>query len=400
MKLGTALSRFAGGVGGAAASIASKYMDEELAAQRAQTFADIQRESSLRSERELDAQRNAPERLARDRENARQGVLAKASAEREGVVAGVNDPAYQGAKDQETLMETRRRVKAENDLVEGTKGAKLTAEQERIRALLPFEKEKEAALARIRGDEQIRVGNATTDGQIRRMEAAAKRAEERRIGPDGKPIKLSEASTLALKDIAEQEQSLQKLVDENIASGMLKQDANDPAWKHFQRRTQALQVQKLRVYAKEGVIDGGEAAQQLITGGASMAELQASKQQAQLIGGGYAQQFAAAVDAQIKKQPGGVPAPGGVVDGQGAAPTPAPAKGARPDPYASVPEAQALDAARQEEEAASMALQRWGLAQRSKDPEGFRAALQRAEKAKADLRRADQAWERYATNIR
>ena len=47
-----------------------------------------------------------------------------------------------------------------------------------------------------------------------------------------------------------------------------------------------------------------------------------------------------------------------------------------------------------------MALQRWGLAQRSKDPEGFRSALQRAEKAKADLRRADQAWERYATNIR
>lgn len=400
MKLGTALSRFAGGVGGAAASIASKYMDEELLQQRQQTFLEMQRKNTLQTESELDAQRNAPERLARDRENARQGVLAKASAEREGVVAGQSDAAYQGALDQNTLMDARRRARGEVAVIEGTKGAKLTAEQERIRALLPFEKEKEAALARIRGDEQIRVGNATTDGQIRRMEAAAKRAEERRIGPDGKPIKLSEASTLALKDIAEQEQSLQKLVDENIASGMLKQDANDPAWKHFQRRTQALQVQKLRVYAKEGVIDGGEAAQQLITGGASMAELQASKQQAQLIGGGYAQQFAAAVDAQIKKQPGGVPAPGGVVDGQGAAPTPAPAKGARPDPYASVPEAQALDAARQEEEAASMALQRWGLAQRSKDPEGFRAALQRAEKAKADLRRADQAWERYATNIR
>lgn len=322
MKLGTALSRFAGGVGGAAASIASKYMDEELLQQRQQTFLEMQRKNTLQTESELDAQRNAPERLARDRENARQGVLAKASAEREAVTAGVNDPAYQGAKDQETLMETRRKVKAENDLVEGTKGAKLTAEQERIRALLPFEKEKEAALARIRGDEQIRVGNATTDGQIRRMEAAAKRAEERRIGPDGKPIKLSEASTLALKDIAEQEQSLQKLVDENIASGMLKQDANDPAWKHFQRRTQALQVQKLRVYAKEGVIDGGEAAQQLITGGASMAELQASKQQAQLIGGGYAQQFASAVDEFAKKQPKGAQAPGGVTYATGAAAAP------------------------------------------------------------------------------
>lgn len=322
MKWGRVVAGAVGGAAGAAATLASKYIDEELLQQRQQTFLAMQRKNTLQTESELDAQRNAPERLARDRESARQGVLAKASAEREGVVAGQSDTAYQGALDQETLMETRRRVKAENDLVEGTKGAKLRAEEERIRALLPFEKEKEAALARIRGDEQIRVGNATTDGQIRRMEAAAKRAEERRIGPDGKPIKLSEASTLALKDIAEQEQSLQKLVDENIASGMLKQDANNPAWKHFQRRTQALQVQKLRVYAKEGVIDGGEAAQQLITGGASMAELQASKQQAQLIGGGYAQQFAAAVDAQIKKQPGGVPAPGGVTYATGAAAAP------------------------------------------------------------------------------
>lgn len=323
MKLGTALSRFAGGVGGAAASIASKYIDEELAAQRAQTFADIQRESSLRTEREMDAQRNAPERLARDRENARQGVLAKASAEREAVTAGVNDPAYQGARDQESLLETRRRVKAENDLVEGTKGAKLTAEQERIRALLPFEKEKEAALARIRADEQIRVSNASIDGQIRRMEAAADRAAAKRIGPDGKPIKLSEAASLELKNIAEQEQALQKLVDENVASGMLKQDPNDPSWKHLQRRTQALQVQKLRVYANEGLIKGDDAAQQLITSGASAAELQASKQQAQLIGGAYARDFAAAVDAQIKKQPGGVPAPGGVVYGTGEAKPPA-----------------------------------------------------------------------------
>lgn len=322
MKLGTALSRFAGGVGGAAASIASKYMDEELAAQRAQTFADIQRESSLRTDRELDSQRNAPERLARDRENARQGVLAKASAEREAVTAGVNDPAYQDALDQNTLMDARRRARGEVEVIEGTKGAKLTAEQERIRALLPFEKEKAEALADVEVRKQTRISNNAIDGQIRRMEAAADRAAAKRIGPDGKPIKLSEASTLELKNIAEQEQSLQKLVDENIASGMLKQDPSDPSWKHFQRRTQALQVQKLRVYAKEGLIDGGEAAQQLIAGGASVAELQASKQQAQLIGGGYAKQFASAVDEFANKHPKGAQAPGGVTYATGAAAAP------------------------------------------------------------------------------
>lgn len=323
MKLGKALARFAGGVGGAAAAIASKYMDEELLKQRQQTFADIQRESSLRTERELDAQRNAPERLARDREAARQGVLAKASAEREAVTAGANDTAYQGALDQSTLMEARRRARGEVEVIEGTKGAKLTAEQDRIKALLPFEKDREQALNDIRVNGQIRASNASIDGQIRRMEAAAERAAAKRIGPDGKPIKLSEASALELKNIAEQEQSLQKLVDENIASGMLKQDASDPSWKHFQRRTQALQVQKLRVYAKEGLIDGGEAAQQLITSGATPAELQTSKQQAQLIGGAYAQAFASAVDAQLKKQPSGVPAPGGVVYTTGAAQAPA-----------------------------------------------------------------------------
>lgn len=327
MKLGTALSRFAGGVGGAAASIASKYMDEELAAQRAQTFADIQRESSLRTDRELDSQRNAPERLARDRENARQGVLAMASAEREAVTAGVNDPAYQGAKDQETLMETRRRVKAENDLVEGTKGAKLTAEQERIRALLPFEKEKEAALARIRGDEQIRVGNATTDGQIRRMEAAAKRAEERRIGPDGKPIKLSEAGEIELKSIVKQEQELEKLKDEAIAGGSIMPGKAEhaQALNHFTQRAAALKVAKIGVLVKEGLIDPVDDAKKVIQGESDPNKLAQSKQQAVLFGGQYAREFSAVIDAHLGKmpKPSGVQAPGGVADGNGEAKPPA-----------------------------------------------------------------------------
>jgi hypothetical protein len=177
MKLGTALSRFAGGVGGAAASIASKYMDEELAAQRAQTFADIQRESSLRTDRELDSQRNAPERLARDRENARQGVLARASAEREGVVAGQSDAAYQGALDQNTLMDARRRARGEVELIEGTKGAKLTAEQERIKALTPLEIAREKALTDIRTNGQIRVQEAGAASAQRRASIGAKLEE-------------------------------------------------------------------------------------------------------------------------------------------------------------------------------------------------------------------------------
>lgn len=327
MKLGTALSRFAGGVGGAAASIASKYMDEELAAQRAQTFADIQRESSLRTERELDSQRNAPERLARDRENARQGVLARASAEREAVTAGVNDPAYQGALDQNTLMDARRRARGEVEVIEGTKGAKLTAEQERIRALLPFEKEKEAALARIRGDEQIRVGNASVDGQIRRMEAAADRAAAKRIGPDGKPIKLSEAGEIELKSIVKQEQELEKLKDEAIAGGSLMPGKAEhaQALDHFKQRAASLKLAKIGVLMKEGLIDPVDDAKKVIQGESDPNKLAQSKQQAVLFGAQYAREFSAVIDAHLGKmpKPGGVPAPGGAANGTGEAKPPA-----------------------------------------------------------------------------
>ena len=327
MKWGRVVAGAVGGAAGAAATLASKYIDEELLQQRQQTFLEMQRKNTLQTESELDAQRNAPDRLARDRENARQGVLARASAEREAVTAGVNDPAYQGAKDQETLMETRRRVKAENDLVEGTKGAKLTAEQERIRALLPFEKEKEAALARIRGDEQIRVGNATTDGQIRRMEAAADRAAAKRIGPDGKPIKLSKAGEIELKSIVKQEQELEKLKDEAIAGGSIMPGKAEhaQALNHFTQRAAALKVAKIGVLVKEGLIDPVDDAKKVIQGESDPNKLAQSKQQAVLFGGQYAREFSAVIDAHLGKmpKPGGVPAPGGVANGAGEAKPPA-----------------------------------------------------------------------------
>lgn len=315
MKWGRVVAGAVGGAAGAAATLASKYIDEELLQQRQQTFLEMQRKNTLLTESELDAQRNAPERLARDRENARQGVLAKASAEREGVVAGQSDAAYQGALDQSTLMETRRRVKAENDLVEGTKGAKLTAEQERIRALLPFEKEKAEALADIEVRKQTRISNNTTDGQIRRMEAAAKRAEERRIGPDGKPIKLSEIGEIELKSIVKQEQELEKLKDEAIAGGSLMPGNKDhaQALDHFKQRAASLKVAKIGVLVKEGLIDPVDAAKKVIQGESDPNKLAQSKQQAVLFGGQYAREFSAVIDAHLGKmpKPGGASATGG-----------------------------------------------------------------------------------------
>lgn len=248
MKLGTALSRFAGGVGGAAAAIASKYMDEELAAQRAQTFADIQRESSLRTDRELDAQRNAPERLARDRENARQGVLARASAEREAATAGVNDAAYQGALDQSTLMDARRRARGEVEVIEGTKGAKLTAEKERIQALLPFEKDKEAALARIRGDEQIRASAAIGANAEKRAAAANSFGRKLQEIEGFMGRKLTEEERLVLVGIQKKggDDGLTKLATEAAAkmveSGQIKPEEAGPFANRMMRGFAAVRV--------------------------------------------------------------------------------------------------------------------------------------------------------------
>ncbi len=315
MKWGRVVAGAVGAGAGALSSLASRYIDEELTQQRAQALADIQRENSLRTEREMDAQKNTPERLARDRETARQDVLAKGRAARESTVEGINDPAFQGARDTESLLDTRRRIKAENDVTEGTKGAKIAAETERIKALLPYEKERAAALADIQASRQIRVAEAVSEGQIRREEARAERALQAKIGPDGKPIKISEAANLELKNLDKQAQELQKQINEGVAGGTLKTDPNNPAYKHLQRSAQALQVQKLRVYAKEGLIDGEDAAKDLIAAGASNAELEASKQQARLIGGDYAKKFAAAIDGRKPPASGTPGATGRAVSG-------------------------------------------------------------------------------------
>lgn len=350
MKWGRVVAGAVGAGAGALSSLASRYIDEELTQQRAQALADIQRENSLRTEREMDAQKNTPERLARDRETARQDVLAKGRATRESVTEGVSDTAYQDALNQQSIFDTARRIKAENDVTLGTKGAKLTAETERIKALLPYEKERAAALADIQASRQIRVAEAVAEGQIRREEARA----ERKLGPDGKPIKLSEAAKLELQNIDKQAQELQKQINEGVAGGMLKTDPNDPAYKHLQRSAQALQIQKLRVYSKEGLIDGGEAAKDLIAAGASEAELEASKQQARLIGGDYAKEFAAAVDARRKSgdgpsKPGSAAPSASRTAAPAAAPAPAPVspmlRGTIFDPQATIsrpPEAQNL----------------------------------------------------------
>lgn len=79
----------------------------------------------------------------------------------------------------------------------------------------------------------------------------------------------------------------------------------------------------------------------------------------------------------------------------------APAMAASPAPAGQqdLPEGIALDAARQRLEAASAALQRYGLVQRQKDPQGFQAAQAAYAAAQTEAATAKQAWEQAATRM-
>jgi hypothetical protein len=112
--LGSGLGRALAGGGGAAADLANRYITEELATQRAQALADIQRTSATHQREDEDAFRNDPTRLARDRATKRDDVLAANSAAREAELAGLKDEplvtARRESADAAAVDDTRRKV--------------------------------------------------------------------------------------------------------------------------------------------------------------------------------------------------------------------------------------------------------------------------------------------------
>lgn len=78
--LGSTFGRALAGAGNAAAEIANKYIDADLATKRAQAIADIQRTSDVQKAREIDEQQNAPARRASLRDLASQDTVASGLA--------------------------------------------------------------------------------------------------------------------------------------------------------------------------------------------------------------------------------------------------------------------------------------------------------------------------------
>lgn len=294
----------AGGAGNALAGLASKYIDQELMQQRAQALADIQHQTMVRGEEYMQSAPVQERRLGNER-----NLLQMRNQENlAGKVAEASSPELRQAKvdDRVSFLRgtTPAEVEAANSVTEGTAGTKLDAERMRAMVMTPLEAQRAGAISEAQWK-----ARSEYDDRL-----------DKSINGSGKGAKMSEAGKLQLQDINKQDEALQKAINDGVAGGTLKQDPNDPAWQHFTRQKQALQVQKLRVFAREGLVSGADDAASLIAAGASREDLQRSAKQAQLIGGQYAADFGAAVKERLASAPQ-PPQP---------APTAAPASAAAP----------------------------------------------------------------------
>lgn len=96
--MGSALGRALGGFGAGVSALANKYIDEDLAKQRAQALADIQLATAGKMREQEDAFRNDPNRLERDRANRRADALSAGKTAREVEMEGLNDTGLQDKK--------------------------------------------------------------------------------------------------------------------------------------------------------------------------------------------------------------------------------------------------------------------------------------------------------------
>lgn len=81
-------SRAIAGAAEAGSRVLNKFIDDDIIKSRAQVLADIQRTSAVQTDADLDAQRNAPERLARDRAAKVDDIRAVGTAQNEVSLSG------------------------------------------------------------------------------------------------------------------------------------------------------------------------------------------------------------------------------------------------------------------------------------------------------------------------
>lgn len=129
--LGRTAGRALAGAGSGMSAVASKYIDENLMAQRAERLAELQRSTALQTEKDIDAFRNTPERLERDRQAKVKDVEAESAARLAADRARAADPALRQANIT-TAEETARaaeRVRREEAIKSGTDQVYLKAQK-------------------------------------------------------------------------------------------------------------------------------------------------------------------------------------------------------------------------------------------------------------------------------
>lgn len=173
--LGSALGRAMAGAGGAAASLAGKYIDEEIATRRAEFLAQLQRGNAEHAAgvqfdlaKRTEEYTQSPEVQGRRRDNATAATLAQGSATRQSELEGLNDAEYQGA----------RRSKADQDAADATRRS-----VDDIKAKTPAEAERAWLIARAQQRAQSAGASQAVLDKVRQMEQVLGRTltEEERL---------------------------------------------------------------------------------------------------------------------------------------------------------------------------------------------------------------------------
>lgn len=141
--------------------------------------------------------------------------------------------------------------------------------------------------------------NANTQEQYRKDQVAALKTKA-----ESAVDKMSEAGKLQLQDLNKQDEALAAIINKGVAEGTLKiNNPDDPSWAHLSQQRQQLAFKKQQLLASEGVIDGAQSVSDLISAGATLADMEESAKQAKLIGGKYAKDFMSAYESAKVTRP-------------------------------------------------------------------------------------------------
>lgn len=294
--LGSAFGRALAGAGSAVESLSNKYIDQELAQQRAQALADIQ----LQSQKDLDSYTNSPGRREAMRGEAGKDYDAQAAG---ALRAKINEAQSTDLTDAE--------IARQNAITTGTLDTQAQAAGRMTRART------DNTGHDLKPGDQYFVGG-TKVSENERQTAGELNFEAMMQGLKGNLgkgaasafEKMSEAGKLQLKAVEDRDKSLQATIDKGVTEGTLSpspQNADgkpNPGYEQFRYlmgQRQQIAVQRQRVLASEGVIHGDEDAAKMLEMGTNSADLNRSVEQAKMIGGRYAQDFIRTVQPTLDK---------------------------------------------------------------------------------------------------